>query len=177
MRITAIEIKNFRAFYGTYQIDLHHAGHNLLVYGENGSGKSSLFLGLKLFLESNVKGHRFEAYQNIFLQADEGYIKLHLRPDKFSGVSTYEWSRTVTAETAVPLIIDASKTKGFFDYKGLLETYFLHRDESTVNIFKLLIETILPHSINPVTNRTFAEDWAELQAKIPSRNSSKQLDL
>ena len=37
MRITKIEIKNFRAFPDTYQIDLHKAGKNLIVYGENGS--------------------------------------------------------------------------------------------------------------------------------------------
>ena len=53
MRITKIEIKDFRAFYGTLEIDLHKAGKNLLVYGENGSGKSSLYLGLKLLLESS----------------------------------------------------------------------------------------------------------------------------
>ena len=52
MRITEIEIKNFKAFYGTYRIDLRKSGKNLLVYGENGSGKSSLYFALKLFLES-----------------------------------------------------------------------------------------------------------------------------
>jgi len=37
MRIAAIEIKNFRAFKGSpLKIKL---GKNLLVYGENGSGK------------------------------------------------------------------------------------------------------------------------------------------
>ena len=40
MRITKIEIKNFRAFYEESLIDLHKAGKNLLVYGENGSGKN-----------------------------------------------------------------------------------------------------------------------------------------
>lgn len=29
MRITKIEIKNFRAFYGAYQIDLHKAERNV----------------------------------------------------------------------------------------------------------------------------------------------------
>ena len=53
MRITEIEIKNFRAFYGVYQIDLHKVGKNLLVYGENGSGKTSLYQALKRFLESS----------------------------------------------------------------------------------------------------------------------------
>ena len=54
MKITDIEIKNFRAFPKTYHINLHNVGKNLLVYGENGSGKSSLYLALKYFLESAV---------------------------------------------------------------------------------------------------------------------------
>ena len=54
MRITEIELKNFRAFPRTYHIDLHKAGKNLIVYGENGSGKSSLYLALKFFLESGA---------------------------------------------------------------------------------------------------------------------------
>ena len=33
MRITGIEIKNFRAFYGSYQINLYKSGKNLLIYG------------------------------------------------------------------------------------------------------------------------------------------------
>ena len=49
MKITKIEIKNFRAFYGKYLIDLHKAGKNLLVYGENGSGKTSLYQALMFF--------------------------------------------------------------------------------------------------------------------------------
>ena len=51
MKITDIKIKNFRTFPNTYRINLHNAGKNLLVYGENGSGKSSLYLPLKLFKE------------------------------------------------------------------------------------------------------------------------------
>lgn len=46
MRITKIEIKNFRAFPGTYQINLRKAGKNLLVYGENGSGKLRYIRGV-----------------------------------------------------------------------------------------------------------------------------------
>ena len=88
MKITNIAIKNFRAFPQTYQIDLHNAGKNLLVYGENGSGKSSLYLALKLFLESSVpennEGNRnraFETHQNIFTE-DPGYVKLSLRSEQ-----------------------------------------------------------------------------------------------
>ncbi|MYB00144.1 ATP-binding protein, partial [Candidatus Poribacteria bacterium] len=116
MRITKIEIKNFRAFYGAYQIDLHRAGKNLLVYGENGSGKTSLYQALKRFLESSEGGHQFKPYQNIF-NSDDGYIKLHLRTDAQSKQDTYEWSETVKDETNNQLLIQASRAKGFLDYK------------------------------------------------------------
>ncbi len=78
MRITKIEIKNFRAFYGMYQIDLHKSGKNLLVYDENGSGKTSLYEALRRFLESSEGECQFKPHQNIF-NSDDGYIKLHLR--------------------------------------------------------------------------------------------------
>lgn len=162
MRITGIEIKNFRAFYGTYHINLHKAGKNLLVYGENGSGKSSLYLALKLFLESSEEAHQFEAYRNIF-HADDGYIKLHLRADAHSKQHTYEWSRTVKETEEDPLISDASKSKGFLDYKVLLETHYVHREEEDVNIFKLLVENLLANTVNPLTNRTLSEEWETLQ--------------
>ena len=112
MRITKIEIKNFRAFSQTLEIDLHKAGKNLLVYGENGSGKTSLYLALKSFLESSEDtATRFENHQNIFYK-DDGYIKLHLRADSRANEHIYEWSKTVN-ETENPLIIDASKAKVF----------------------------------------------------------------
>jgi len=174
MRITELENKNFRAFYGTYQINLHKSGKNLLVYGENGSGKSSLYLALKLFLESGVSNHRFEDHQNIFI-TDDGYIRLYLRANPPSKQCAYEWSRTVK-ETNDPLIIDASKTKGFLDYKALLETHYLHRTDPAVNVFDLLVNNILANAINDVTTRSFADDWVELKAAPPPRRNATRLD-
>ncbi len=174
MRITGIEIKNFKGFYGTYKIDLHKSGYNLLVYGENGSGKTSLFMALKLFLESSVKDHPFEKYQNIFIPSDAGYVKLDLRQDKHSPLSTYEWSKTVK-ETNDPLIWEANKAKGFFDYKGLLETYFLHHGNTNVNLFDLLVETLLANSTNDFTKQILADDWTEVQGTLPTRNTKKQI--
>jgi len=84
MRITKIEIENFRAFYNNYVIDLGKDGKNLLVYGENGSGKSSLFKALKYFLDSHRKRLNFLDYKNIFNPKDEGHIKVSLRSDKNS---------------------------------------------------------------------------------------------
>ena len=80
MKITNIEIKNFRAFPQIYHINLHNAGKNLLVYGENGSGKSSLYLALKYFLESSMpensgdnRNRAFETHQ-IYAE-DKAYLE------------------------------------------------------------------------------------------------------
>ena len=172
MRITNIEIKNFRAFYGQYQIELHKAGKNLLVYGENGSGKTSLYQALKFFLESGEGIHQFENHQNIFIANDDGHIKLHLRANSGANEHVYEWSQNVR-ETNDPLIIDASKAKGFLDYKNLLETHYIHREEEYVNVFKLLVDNLLVNTINPVTNRTLGEEWESVQQEPRPRRNAK----
>ena len=173
MRITKIELKNFRAFYGAYQIDLHKAGKNLLVYGENGSGKTSLYQALKRFLESSEGGHQFKPHQNIF-NSDDGYIKLHLRTDAQSEQDTYEWSETVKDETSEELLIQASRVKGFLDYKDLLETHYLHHEKDIVNVFDLLVKTLLGNTVSRETDRSLAEDWAGVQP-LPDQSAIDQI--
>ena len=180
MKITNIEVKNFRAFPKTYRINLHNAGKNLLVYGENGSGKSSLYLALKLFLESGMpedngdnKNREFEIHQNIFTK-DPGHIKLHFRSQFQQEKDTYEWSRDIK-ETTDELIIETSKAKGFLDYKSLLETHYLHREDETVNLFDLLVKTLLANTTNSVTERTLAEDWNAIQPPFPRRGAKHQI--
>ena len=47
-KIENIKIDNYRSYYKQYLIPVKN-GNNLLIYGENGSGKSSLYEGLKNF--------------------------------------------------------------------------------------------------------------------------------
>ena len=183
MRITKIEIKNFRAFHGTYLINLHKKGKNLLIYGENGSGKSSLYLALKFFLESGEDDsymYMSENYQNIFTKGTDRHIKLHFRSEPQSKEHIYEWSQS-TKETNDPLIIEASKTKGFLDYKALLETHYVHRDvhreSDTANVFDLLIEGLLANTVSSITGRSLAEDWDDIQPQSPRPNAIGQIAI
>lgn len=51
--INKIILRNFKAFYGDYEIDLN--GKHLLLYGENGSGKSSIYWALYTLLQASTK--------------------------------------------------------------------------------------------------------------------------
>ncbi len=167
VKITKIDIKNFRAFRGVHQIDLAKAGKNLLVYGENGSGKSSLYLALKLFLESSEDdSSKFENYQNIFATDEAGYIKLHLRANSRTSEHVYEWSRDVRETVELP-IINASKSKGFLDYKALLHTHYLHYEKDTVNVFDLFVENLLANVINDRTGQSISEEWQNISEQFP----------
>lgn len=50
MKITKISVQSFRAFDEPFELDLD-GGRNLLLHGENGSGKSSIYVALKRFFE------------------------------------------------------------------------------------------------------------------------------
>ncbi len=171
MRITSIEIKNFRAFKGRpLKIDLRRTGKNLLVYGENGSGKSSLFCALRDFLECAAKKNDITQFpfRNIFINTDYGYIKVHFTDPKATTrnpnlqAKLYEWSANKN-ETGEQLILEINKTKGFIDYKSLLATYFLQQENSTVNIFNLLLKSILSHAWNDLSRRPFGEEWQDIK--------------
>ena len=52
-KIYKLAIKNFKAFQDEETFEFE--GKNVLVYGSNGSGKSSLFWALYTFLQSSIK--------------------------------------------------------------------------------------------------------------------------
>ncbi|MEG4064957.1 AAA family ATPase [Microcoleus sp. SVA1_A1] len=163
MRITQIALKNFRAFYGEHQIDLGKKGRNLLIYGENGSGKSSLLKAIELFIDSHVRDLKFTDHRNLFVADDDGgYVKISMRSSKNAPETTYEWS-ALSRETDEPLIIDASKIRGSLDYKSLLEIYFLHPRDFEVDLFKLFLNTILVNVQNPLTFNLLSDEWNQIE--------------
>lgn len=171
MRITKIELKGFRVFHGSYEIDLCKEGRNLLVYGENGSGKTSLYEAINLFLSARTPLPEFSTNQNIFVETDDNFVKLSLgdgqNPDQ-----PYEWSNDANPFSE-PVILSAAKTKGFFDYKSLLETYFLQRDQEKVNIFNILVRNLISNMQNGITNTPFGEEWAAIEALSKSRMTQR----
>ena len=185
VKITKIEIKNFKAFRGPDEIILGQKGQNLLLYGENGSGKTSLYEALKFSLESSENDSiRFIDYKNFSAidDGDDGYVRLHFTPDPNLQKETYEWSEVENAlnDTEVKPIRDASKAKGFLDYKALLDTHYLHYKDDTVNVFDLMISTLLKNITNDISvrSRSFAEEWQDLSELLfPEQTAAQEVEI
>ncbi len=75
-KINTITLSNFK-FFGKEEI-INIDGKHLLLYGENGSGKSSLFWGIYTLLEASMKkstdiAKYFKPYQN----SSESLVNIH----------------------------------------------------------------------------------------------------
>ena len=167
MRITEIEINNFRAFYGKHTISLDNVGKNLMVFGENGSGKSSFYLALKTFFESSQNPVDLRSLENIFIptsQKDSCYLQCKIKESETSSSTTTVkidvLNNSIIGREKI-LVADANKIKGFFDYKSLLKTHLIHTAD--VNIFDILINDILCEQTNRISNKTFLFEWKRIK--------------
>ena len=183
MRITKIEIKNFKAFRGPDVIALGKKGQNLLLYGENGSGKTSLYKALESFLESSENDSiRFIDHKNFWAidDGEDGYVRLHFTSNPNLQKVDYEWSENALNDTEVQPISEASKAKGFLDYKALLDTHYLHYKDDTVDVFDLMIGTLLKNVINDISvpSRSFAEEWRDLSELLfPEQGAAQEVEI
>jgi len=169
MKIKNITINNYRAFYGEYKINLD--GKNALIYGENGSGKSSLYFGLRDLFDAST--NEVILNENIFIdptQKDTVSIQVGLfdKKDK-SKTSNIKIDRNNKTTTDI-LVANANKIKAFFDYKKLLATHFI--DKEKVDIFDILIHDILYYSINSFSENCFGIDWEKIQSLKSAKKNS-----
>ena len=181
MKITEIQFTNYKAFYGagTTNKVIIPKGENLLIYGENGSGKSSIYEGLKnLFLASNVTDGN--AHFSRHLAVDEfindpddaakqiqqaANIKITL--DDFNGsMKQVIYGSPGGNVESDKDIFDANKSNSFLSYRELLKTYLIGNISDgfafQVNMAELILKDILAQTINIGTNKTYNQNYKEL---------------
>lgn len=165
MKITDIKIKNYKAFYcndSEYTISLDRK--NLLIYGENGSGKSSLYSALIEFFEASHQEKKL--IENIFIdESEKGNAFIELSFKKIGRKAEKEivrWDNKDNKKIVNSLVEDTNKIKGFFDYRKLLKTHFIEKSEE-IDLFDLMIDEILYYSINDFTKNSFGEEWKEIK--------------
>lgn len=176
-RLSTIEIHNYLAYRGTFRLELPK-GENLLVYGENGTGKSSLIHTLRTFLEAPdirvpdttvVHGSTTPPKRPLALTDNQHRFTKDAPSVRLEfGQRVFEWTATKN-ETGNDILRLLNKGKGFLDYKALLEVHYVRSGEKQgIDLFPLLLHHLLPHYTysHRGTNRTFKERWEALQKEV-----------
>lgn len=137
MKITKIRLQNFRAYDEPFELDLGD-GKNLLLHGENGSGKSSMYFAMKRFLEE--RGDGITQHKNLFSDGTRVQkVAVHIKGTDAQGNAhdrEIPWSEADGHPLRIPpagsgtglppalraLLVDAARRSGFLDYRSLLRT-------------------------------------------------------
>ncbi len=189
MKISKITIKDFRAFAHETEFDLQ-GGKNLLLYGENGSGKSSLFHALREFFGAGPEPRKAYAdFRNIFASgtngaptATDGFVSLKL-VDGSPPVPVADPVRTWTHgghrpqdNTALVALSreqmsEARERAAFLDYRSLLKTNY-HGRAPTEEFFELCVNVLLADvRVSPPggTTTTVGRLWQAVLDARPER--------
>ncbi|AEA45025.1 AAA family ATPase [Fluviicola taffensis] len=182
-RISEIEFVNYKAFYnrGEENKIIIPEGKSVLIYGENGSGKSSVYEGLKQFFNSSdntveVIPSRHIAVSKTRIKNEDTDIQSEVLNDvsvkitftDVHGCEQREFGVTNNNIQGANYIAQANLLNSFLSYRELLQTYLMDdlrdRTEFRRRFANLLIENILAKQKNSVTQRSYLHSWESLFA-------------
>ncbi|MDH6304214.1 ABC-type antimicrobial peptide transport system ATPase subunit [Parabacteroides sp. PF5-5] len=171
-KIDKIRIQNFKAFPEFQEFDLK--GKNLLIYGNNGSGKSSLYWALYTLLQSCEKtvarvndyfvvydetnDRTFESLRNIFSQEPDSFIEIELQGEPPIRIAHGNIGATQTAN-----VKEANKASDFINYK-LLHNFYNSTHKSQLNIWSVFKHDIFPYFSE--NNKTYLEWLDDIESNV-----------
>lgn len=178
MKIQKIELTNYKAFLGTHKIQV--GGKNLFIYGENGSGKSSLYYALKDFFQSSMEDIDLNELENAFVpESKQGRtaIRVTFKPNNEGQnkqkAYKFDVSNNDSRTSNDTSIRDGNKLKSFLTYKHLLGIHHLKKDEQ-INLFDLLVNGVLKHFKYSLTGgKELGELWTDCETTIAKRTGKE----
>lgn len=176
-RITKISIDNYRAYIQPLEINLSQ-GEDLLIYGENGSGKSSLYKAVRYFLESSVDNTKpFEV--NHFSGRTDGNVSVtYTECDANRKLQAgTEQTYTISTDNAQTnndqdFIKTSHRASGFLDYSQLLKVYL--NNGKRPNLFVFITELLGNYVPVGFDTRTLREILRNSENKL--RNAYHRTD-
>lgn len=156
-KIKSITLRNFKFFYGTEteyehnKIELNE--NNLLLFGENGSGKSSVYWALYTFLQSCLKSDD-DKIKKYFLKDGAQSLRNRYANDtdisaivvefvSTDGTTTQkEISNTSVNTKSGTLVEKTMSASDFLNYKYLSKFYDF-RNSEPINLFPLFVKDLL----------------------------------
>lgn len=172
-RLRRIEVTDFRAFPKDHPgvFDLGAGGCNLLAFGENGSGKSSLYRALRdLF---STRPPDIMGYRNVFTDGPAPRVKVTLTDG-----SAFDWTAAAHPTT---LVTDIARRSSFLTHTALRElVYNPQGPDKPNNIFRLAVEELIDDfdaTLEGGVRRSVGELWRDvttaLEARVPSPSGGK----
>lgn len=201
MKIKTLSLTDFRAFPGPTPAPFELDGKNLLVYGENGSGKSSLFKALSGFFAYGPPPPRLRDLKNSFSGQSLGNVVVQVALD--NGFTAAWCMQLVTevkpypgfvypgsvlagpglkedhpaqrrTESGMVEIEQAAKFSACLDYRTLLGTNYKHGNDA-INLFDAMVSELLAGFVDLASNRSILDLWRAVERSLPSRNTSTNL--
>ncbi len=169
MKITRFEIDDFRGFPGPDPYVFDFAGKNVLIFGENGSGKTSVFHALREFFNASADPRPFHQFKHRYSPQIDGFVAA-----TFSDGNRYQWSYGADRPIAIDVVAQTARRKGCLDYRALLQTSFLH-GRKRVNIFDLVVEELWRDVLVPTGGRTVTVGylWKRALDEFPHKIGSR----
>lgn len=172
-RLKTLTLRNFRAFPGPTDIPIRFGGKNLVIFGENGAGKSTIFHALDGFFsvaERNkaARRKRLEKNVNLFSALDSSETWVEVEFD--DGVSE-RWDVTRhpcdAGNSLSERVYAAGYRKAFLDYRALLETNFRHSG-GEINLFDVIVQAVLRDygTAHDGSEETIRDIWRVLERHI-----------
>lgn len=176
LRIKRLTLTDFRAFPGPAPAHFDLDGKSLLVYGENGAGKSSIFHALSGFF-SLKPARPLRDHKNVFSgQAD---ADCRVSVEFADGSVPVEWTvsshpGSLRGKSPDLRVTEAALRRACLDYRALLDTNYKQGAEP-INLFDISVEHLLrdyPVTIPGGSTTTIGELWNRVRISKPSQHTS-----
>jgi len=158
--IDSIRICGYRAF--PHPVIIPLKGRSLVLYGENGSGKSSFGKAVRDLLDFHANAVPFDTYRYRHAnpaREDRGITLTFTSKDKPDLTWTPEGRDTTHSEFR-----DMARSRGWLDYRAVWRASEVENGDS-VEIFRPLVEEILPACPIGASTETFGQAWERIIEK------------
>ncbi len=198
-KINKIEIKNFKFFHETFPLALN--GKNLLLYGENGCGKSSIYWSFythyQACLKTAAQARKYfdvvhpENLRNRFANpGDESGLAVEFVEEGSGTTHTYSDTSVscyINDPSSLSFMNSTLKASDFMNYK-FLTSMFDFRNSQDNNVFPIFEKEIFQYlplrpsmfasKFPPMPSNSAEEYWQEIKNNIeliPRSNSGRYL--
>ena len=164
LRLAAIRICSYRGFPNPIEIKLAangDKGRSLVLYGENGSGKSSVGKAVRDFLDFRSGAVNFDNYKYRHVDPPNPDRAVTLVFDDATHANL-EWKPDpIGRNVAHPQFKDMARALGWLDYRVVWRASDIQHGDS-VDVFRQLVEEILPSCQRGTSGETFGQTWEKI---------------